>query len=150
MQVILLNKVENLGTLGDVVNVRPGYARNFLIPYGKAKAATKANLAEFEARRAELERQAAEDLAAANDMAAKLAEAMVTIAVKAGTEGKLFGSVGTAEIAEAVTSAYDIHIEKRHVRLPDGALRMVGEFDVTLHLHTDVDAVIKVVVVGEE
>lgn len=150
MQVILLNKVENLGTLGDVVNVRPGYARNFLIPYGKAKAATKANLAEFDARRAELERQAAEDLAAATAMAAKLAEAMVTIAVKAGTEGKLFGSVGTAEIAEAVTAAYDLSIEKRQVRLPDGALRTVGEFEVALHLHTDVDAMIKVVVVGEE
>ncbi|HQT43552.1 MAG TPA: 50S ribosomal protein L9 [Halothiobacillus sp.] len=150
MQVILLNKVENLGTLGDVVNVRAGYARNFLIPYGKAKAATKVNLAEFEARRAELERQANENMAAAIAQAAKLAEAAVTIAVKAGAEGKLFGSVGTAEIADAVTNVHGIVIEKRQVRLPAGALRSVGEFSVTLHLHTDVDVVIKVIVIGEE
>ena len=150
MQVILLNKVENLGTLGDVVNVRAGYARNFLIPYGKAKAATKANMAEFEARRAELESQAAAELAAAQAQAEKLAEAMVTIPVKAGAEGKLFGSVGTVEIAEAVSSAYGVTIEKRQVRLSTGALRSVGEFEVPVHLHTDVNAIIKVVVVGEE
>jgi large subunit ribosomal protein L9 len=150
MQVILLNKVENLGTLGDIVNVRAGYARNFLIPYGKAKAATKANMAEFEARRAELESQAAAELAAAMAQAEKLAEAMVTIPVKAGAEGKLFGSVGTVEIAEAVSSAYGVAIEKRQVRLSTGALRSVGEFEVPVHLHTDVNAIIKVVVVGEE
>ncbi|HQS02438.1 MAG: 50S ribosomal protein L9 [Halothiobacillus sp. 24-54-40] len=150
MQVILLNKVENLGTLGDVVNVRAGYARNFLIPYGKATAATKANLAEFDARRAELERQANENMAAAVAQATQLAQAAVTIAVKAGAEGKLFGSVGTAEIAEAVTRVHGVVIEKRQVRLPAGALRAIGEFDVTLHLHTDVDAVIKVIVIGEE
>ncbi|OZB73259.1 MAG: 50S ribosomal protein L9 [Halothiobacillus sp. 14-55-98] len=150
MQVILLNKVENLGTLGDIVNVRAGYARNFLIPYGKAKAATKTNMAEFEARRAELESQAAAELAAAVAQAEKLAEAMVTIAVKAGAEGKLFGSVGTVEIAQAVSSAYGVTIEKRQVRLSTGALRSVGEFEVPVHLHTDVNAIIKVVVVGEE
>jgi large subunit ribosomal protein L9 len=150
MQVILLNKVENLGTLGDIVNVRAGYARNFLIPYGKAKAATKANMAEFEARRAELESQAAAELAAAMAQAEKLAEAMVTIPVKAGAEGKLFGSVGTVEIAEAVSSAYGVAIEKRQIRLSTGALRSVGEFEVPVHLHTDVNAIIKVVVVGEE
>lgn len=150
MQVILLNKVENLGTLGDIVNVRAGYARNFLIPYGKAKAATKANMAEFEARRAELESQAAAELAAAMAQAEKLAEAMVTIPVKAGAEGKLFGSVGTVEIAEAVSAAYGVAIEKRQVRLSTGALRSVGEFEVPVHLHTDVNAIIKVVVVGEE
>ncbi|MGD9499503.1 50S ribosomal protein L9 [Halothiobacillus sp.] len=150
MQVILLNKVENLGTLGDIVNVRAGYARNFLIPYGKAKAATKANMAEFEARRAELESQAAAELAAAVAQAEKLAEAMVTIPVRAGAEGKLFGSVGTIEIAQAVSSAYGVTIEKRQVRLSAGALRSVGEFEVPVHLHTDVNAIIKVVVVGEE
>lgn len=150
MQVILLNKVENLGTLGDVVNVRAGYARNFLIPYGKAKAATKVNLAEFEARRAELERVAAEELAVARAEAEKLTEATVTIAVKAGTEGKLFGSVGTSEIAEAVGSAYGVTLEKRNVRMPEGPLRSVGEFEIALHLHTDVDAMVKVIVVGEE
>jgi large subunit ribosomal protein L9 len=150
MQVILLNKVENLGTLGDIVNVRAGYARNFLIPYGKAKAATKANMAEFEARRAELEREAAAILAAAVAQAEKLAEATVTIPVKAGSEGKLFGSVGTVEIAEAVSSAYGVTIEKRQVRLSTGALRSVGEFEVPVHLHTDVNAIIKVVVIGEE
>lgn len=150
MQVILLNKVENLGTLGDVVNVRAGYARNFLIPYGKAKAATKANMAEFEARRAELESQAAAELAAAVAQAEKLAEATVTIPVKAGSEGKLFGSVGTVEIADAVSAAYGVTIEKRQVRLSNGALRSIGEFEVPVHLHTDVNAIVKVVVVGEE
>lgn len=150
MQVILLNKVENLGTLGDIVNVRAGYARNFLIPYGKAKAATKANMAEFEARRAELESQAAAELAAAVAQAEKLAEALVTIPVKAGAEGKLFGSVGTAEIAQAVSTAYGVAIEKRRIRLSTGALRSVGEFEVPVHLHTDVNAIITVVVVGEE
>lgn len=150
MQVILLNKVENLGTLGDVVNVRAGYARNYLIPYGKAKPATKVNLAEFEARRVELESRLAADLAAAEALAEKLAEAMVTIPVKAGAEGKLFGSVGTVEIAQAVSSAYGVAIEKRQVRLSTGALRSVGEFEVPLHLHTDVNAIVKVVVVGEE
>ncbi|ANJ66868.1 50S ribosomal protein L9 [Halothiobacillus diazotrophicus] len=150
MQVILLNKVENLGALGDVVNVRAGYARNFLIPYGKAKAATKVNLAEFEARRAELERIAAEELAVARAEAEKLSEATVTIPVKAGSEGKLFGSVGTTEIAEAVANAYGVALEKRHVRMPEGPLRSIGEFDVAIHLHTDVDASVKVIVVGEE
>ena len=150
MQVILLNKVENLGTLGDIVNVRAGYARNFLIPYGKAKAATKANMAEFEARRAELESQAAAELAAAQAQAEKLAEAMDLSFQQVQTEGKLFGSVGTVEIAEAVSSAYGVTIEKRQVRLSTGALRSVGEFEVPVHLHTDVNAIIKVVVVGEE
>jgi large subunit ribosomal protein L9 len=150
MQVILLNKVENLGTLGDIVNVRAGYARNFLIPYGKARAATKANLAEFEARRVELERLAVEELSAAQGQAEKLADASVTIAVKAGSEGKLFGSVGTAEIAEAIGSVYGVALEKRNVRMPEGPLRAVGEFEISIHLHTDVDALIKVIVVGEE
>lgn len=149
MQVILLNKVENLGTIGDVVNVRSGYARNFLIPFGKAKPATKDNLAEFEARRAELEKIAAEELAAAQARAEKLQEASVTIAVKAGSEGKLFGSVGTTEIADAITADLGVDVAKREVRLPEGALRTTGEFDVELHLHSDVDVTVKVVVIGE-
>ncbi len=148
MEVILLSKVENLGNLGDVVKVRNGYARNFLIPYGKAKAATKANVAEFEARRAELEKAAAEALAAAQARAAQLEGMAVTIAGKAGTEGKLFGSIGTAEIADALTAAGHA-VEKREVRLPTGPLRAVGEYDIELHLHTDVNTTVKVNVIAE-
>ncbi|MEW6692156.1 MAG: 50S ribosomal protein L9 [Pseudomonadota bacterium] len=148
MEVILLSKVENLGNLGDVVKVRNGYARNFLIPYGKAKAATKANVAEFEARRAELEKAAAEALAAAQARAAQLEGVSVTIAGKAGTEGKLFGSIGTAEIADALTAAGHA-VEKREVRLPTGPLRAVGEYDIELHLHTDVNTTVKVNVIAE-
>lgn len=148
MEVILLSKVENLGNLGDVVKVRNGYARNFLIPYGKAKAATKANVAEFEARRAELEKAAAEALAAAQARAVQLEGVVVTIAHKAGTEGKLFGSIGTAEIADALTAAGHA-VEKREVRLPTGPLRAVGEYDIELHLHTDVNTTVKVNVIAE-
>ncbi|MGB9669811.1 MAG: 50S ribosomal protein L9 [Halothiobacillaceae bacterium] len=148
MEVILLSKVENLGNLGDVVKVRNGYARNFLIPYGKAKAATKANVAEFEARRAELEKAAAEALAAAQARAAQLEGVSVTIAGKAGTEGKLFGSIGTAEIADALTAAGHA-VEKREVRLPTGPLRAVGEYEIDLHLHTDVNTTVKVNVIAE-
>jgi len=151
MQVILLSKVENLGSLGDVVRVRPGYARNFLIPYGKAKPATKANMEEFETRRAELEKKAAEELAAAQARADKIGEEpSVEIAVKAGSEGKLFGSVGTVEIADAVADAFGVEVEKREVRLPEGALRALGEFPVQLHLHSEVDVDITVVVVPEQ
>ena len=149
MEVILLKKVENLGNLGDKVKVKAGYGRNFLIPTGKAKPATEANLAEFEARRAELEKAAAEALAAAEARAAKLAEFTVTIASKAGDEGKLFGSIGPADIVAAVADA-GVEIEKQEVRLPEGPLRTTGEFEVGLHLHTDVDATINVVVVAEE
>lgn len=148
MEVILLSKVENLGNLGDVVKVRNGYARNFLIPYGKAKAATKANVAEFEARRAELEKAAAEALAAAQARAAQLEGVSVTIAGKAGSEGKLFGSIGTAEIAEALTAAGHA-VKKREVRLPTGPLRAVGEYEINLHLHTDVNTTVKVHVIAE-
>ncbi len=149
MEIILLSKVENLGNLGDVVKVRNGYARNFLIPYGKAKAATKANVAEFEARRAELEKAAAEALAHAQARAAQLEGVAVTVAGKAGTEGKLFGSIGTAEIADAMTAAGHA-VEKREVRLPTGPLRAVGEYEVELHLHSDVNTSIKVNVIAEE
>ena len=149
MEVILLDKVENLGDLGDKVAVRPGYARNYLIPSGKAKYATKENVAEFEARRAELEKAAAEALASAQARADKLADLEITIAAHAGNEGKLFGSVGTAEIADAI-SATGVEVAKKEIRLPEGALRSTGEFDITIHLHSDVDTEVKVIVVPEE
>ncbi|MCG5535838.1 50S ribosomal protein L9 [Ectothiorhodospira mobilis] len=148
MEVILLEKVENLGNLGDKVRVRPGYARNYLLPQGKAKFATEANIAEFEARRAELEKAAAEALAAAEARREKLEAMTVTVTAKAGGEGKLFGSVGTADIADAVKSM-GVELEKREVRLPEGPLRQTGEFEVDLQLHTDVKATLKVVVAAE-
>jgi large subunit ribosomal protein L9 len=148
MEVILLEKIANLGNLGDKVNVKGGYARNFLLPQGKATAATADNVATFEARRAELEKQAADNKAAAEARAAKLNELTVTIAANAGEEGKLFGSIGTRDIAEAVSAA-GVELDKSEVRLPNGALRNVGEFDVNVQLHTDVETTVKVVVVAE-
>lgn len=148
MEVILLEKVANLGNLGDKVNIKGGYARNFLLPQGKATAATAANVEAFEARRAELEKQAAEKKAEADARAAKLADLTVTIAANSGDEGKLFGSIGTRDIAEAVSAA-GVELDKSEVRLPNGALRSVGEYDVEVHLHTDVEATVKVVVVAE-
>lgn len=149
MEVILLTKVENLGNLGDKVKVKPGYGRNYLIPQGKAKPATPANVAEFEARRAELEKAAAEALANAEARKAKLEGVSVTIASKAGTEGKLFGSVGTVDIAEAFTAA-GMEVERKEVRMPEGPIRMAGEHEVELHLHSDVNVIVKVNVVAEE
>ena len=148
MEVILLKKVENLGTLGNVVKVRPGYARNYLIPQGKAKMATKANMAEFEARRAELEAEANTILAAAQARKAQLDGMVLTIKAKAGNEGKLFGSVSNHEIAEAIQAA-GVEVERREIRMPEGALRHVGEFEIGLHLHTEVNASIKVIVEAE-
>lgn len=148
MEIILLKKVENLGALGNVVNVRPGYARNFLIPQGKAQMATKANIAEFEARRAELEAEAADALTAAEARKAQLEGMVLTITAKAGNEGKLFGSVTNHEIADAINAA-GIQVERREIRMTDGALRHVGEFEVGVHLHTEVDTTIKVVVEAE-
>ena len=138
MEVILLERVENLGNLGDRVNVRPGYGRNFLIPGGKATPATEEHIKAFEARRAELEKAAAEALAAAQSRSDKLAEMTVTVTAKAGEEGKLFGSVGTADIAAAIVAA-GVPIERSEVRLPEGAFRQIGEYRVQLHLHTDVN-----------
>jgi len=149
MQVILLDKVENLGGLGDLVEVKPGYARNYLVPSRLAKMATKTNIEAFEASRAELEKEAAAKLALAQARADKLEGMVVTIESKAGTEGKLFGSIGLSDIADAVVEA-GVEIEKREVRLPEGPLRNVGEFDIDLHLHSDVDAVVKVVVEATE
>lgn len=148
MEVILLEKVENLGSLGDRVRVRPGYGRNFLIPYGKAKPATPENIKDFEARAAELARAAAEVLQAAQRRAEQLAGLSVVLTAKAGEEGKLFGSVGTGDIADAITRA-GVEIQRSEVRLPDGPLRSCGEFDVALHLHMDVNAIVKVTIAPE-
>lgn len=149
MDVILLEKVDNLGGLGDKVDVRPGYGRNYLIPSGKAVAATKANLEVFETRRAELEQQAKEALSAAEARKAGFETLpLVTIARKAGDEGRLFGSVGTSDIAEAVTAA-GIELAKKEVRLPDGPFHTTGEFEIQIHLHSDVDAVVKLAIVPE-
>jgi len=148
MEVILLEKVENLGNLGDKVNVKPGYGRNFLIPGGKATAATAANVAAFEARRAELEKTAAEAKATAESRKTALEGVSITIQSKAGDEGKLFGSIGPADIAEAVTAA-GVDIEKKEVRMPEGPIRMVGEFEVGFHLHTDVDTNLTIVIEAE-
>ncbi|HPE62240.1 MAG: 50S ribosomal protein L9 [Thiothrix sp.] len=149
MDVILLKKVDNLGVLGNVVSVRAGYARNFLVPTGRAKMATKENMVEFEQRRAELEQAAAEILAAAEARREKLQDMVLTIKAKAGSEGKLYGSVTNIEIAEAINAA-GIEVERREIRMPDGPLRQTGEYEVQLHLHTDVDASIRVVVEEDE
>ena len=148
MDVILLEKVDNLGNLGDKVAVRPGYGRNFLIPKGRAVAATPDNLKAFEARRAELEQQAAERLASAVARKGKLDGLAITIKHRAGDEGKLFGSVGTSDIADAV-EALGVALEKSEIRLPQGALRVAGEHDVNVHLHADVNATLKLTIVGE-
>jgi large subunit ribosomal protein L9 len=148
VDLILMQKVRGLGELGDKVSVRAGYGRNFLIPSGLAKPATAENLKEFEGRRAELERQAAEALAAAETRKAKLEGVIVTIPRKAGDEGRLFGSVGAADIATAITEGgIDVEVLKSEVRLPDGPLRAVGEYDLDLHLHSDVDVTVRVEVI---
>jgi len=148
MQVILLEKVGRLGNLGDQVNVKPGYGRNFLIPFGKAVAATKDNVAEFERRRAELEASAAERRAAAEARATQLAELVVTIGANAGDEGKLFGSIGTRDIADAVTAA-GVAVEKSEVRLPNGAIREIGELQIDIQLHSEITQTITLKVVAE-
>jgi large subunit ribosomal protein L9 len=149
MDVILLQKVANLGNIGDRVKVRSGYGRNFLLPGGKATLATPDNVARFEARRAELERLAHEHFASAEERAAVLKEFKLTIIAKAGTEGKLFGSIGTADIAEAATRDGQ-KIERSEVRLPSGPLRTVGEHVVSVHLHADIDVPLHITIVAEE
>jgi len=149
MDVILLQKVANLGNIGDRVKVRSGYGRNYLLPGGKATLATPANVARFEARRAELEKLAGDELKSAQQRAAAMKEFKLTITAKAGSEGKLFGSVGTADIAEAVTAAGH-ELARSEVRLPAGPLRSVGEHSVHLHLHADVDLDLPVTIVAEE
>lgn len=149
MEVILIEKVDRLGGLGDLVNVRPGFARNYLLPTGKAKVATAENVAEIEARRAEFEKIEAESLSAAEARRDQISGLDISITAKSGTEGKLFGSIGNSDIADAVTAA-GVEIAKREVRLPDGPIRLAGEYEITLHLHTDVDAVVKITIIGEE
>lgn len=149
MEVILLDNIANLGSLGDKVSVKAGYGRNYLVPKGFALPATKANIEEFEKRRAELEKQAAERLGAAEARKASIDGASVTIARKAGDEGKLFGSVGTADIAEALTAA-GTEVDKSEVRLPEGVFRATGVYDIVIHLHADVDANVTINVVAEE
>ncbi|AHI31374.1 MULTISPECIES: 50S ribosomal protein L9 [Marinobacter] len=148
MDVILLEKVANLGSLGDKVKVKAGYGRNFLLPYGKAVAATADNLKAFEERRAELEKAAAEKLSAAQARGEALEGASVTITSKAGEEGKLFGSIGVRDIADAITAA-GTDVEKSEVRLPEGPLRVVGEYEIELQLHSDVTVHINLAVVAE-
>jgi len=149
MEIILLEKIDRLGKLGDVVNVKNGFARNFLLPFGKAKIANEANVKELEERRAELEAKEAETLSVAEALKAKLDDMLVSITSKSGTEGKLFGSVGNADIAEAIVAA-GVDIEKKMVRLPTGPIRNAGEYEIDLHLHTDVNAQIKLTIIGEE
>ena len=148
MQIILMEKVVNLGNLGDLVKVKDGYARNFLIPYGKAKRATPAALKEFEAKRADLEKAAAEKLAAAQAEAEKMNGVTVSVARKAGMDGRLFGSVGNADVADAL-KAVGFTIDKSAVRMPEGPLKAIGEFPLDVALHTDVVANITVTVVAE-
>ncbi len=150
MEVILLENIENLGSLGDKVSVKSGFARNFLVPQGKAKMATAANLAEFEAIRAELEKAATE--AKANGearLAAITALGNIEITAKVGSEGKLFGSIGTADIADAITAAGH-EVEKREIRLPEGVIRSTGEHQIDIHLYTEIDATVNIVVIGED
>ena len=149
MDVILLEKVANLGNIGDRVKVRSGFGRNYLLPQGKATLATPANVAKFEARRAELERLAQDQLASAQRRAVALTDFKLTITAKAGTEGKLFGSIGTSDIAEACTRAGH-EVARSEVRLPHGPLRTLGDHAVDLHLHADVDVVLPVTIVAEE
>lgn len=148
MEVILLEKVKNLGALGAKVSVKAGYGRNFLIPQGKAVPATEKNVAEFDARRAELEAKAAAGLAAAEARGERVSALAVVIAAKSGDEGKLFGSVGTRDIAEAITKLGEA-VDKSEVRLPNGAIRSTGDYDIDLQLHSEVTVTVKVTVVAE-
>ena len=148
MEVILLDNIGKLGGLGDKVAVKPGYGRNYLVPYGLAVPATKDNVEAFEAQRAELEAQAAERKAEAEARAAQLNDIELSLVSKAGEEGKLFGSIGPRDLAEALGQA-GIDVAKSEVRMPQGPIRQTGEYDIDLHLHAEVDATVRVVVVAE-
>ena len=148
MQLILLQNVQNLGKLGDKVDVKPGYGRNYLVPQGKATPATAANLAEFEARRAEYEAKAKATLDEAEARQAKLADVSITIRANAATEGKLYGSITTRDIAEELTKAGH-PVEKSEVIMGEGAIRRTGEYDIVVHLHADIETTVKVIVEGE-
>jgi len=149
MEIILIQKVANLGNIGDKVKVKSGYGRNYLLPQGKATLATPENLAKFEARRAEFEKAAKEELASAQARAAKLEGFKLSLTAKAGGEGKLFGSVGNSDIVEALNKAGH-PVERAEVRMPNGPIRQAGEHVVQIHLHTDVNVDLPVVIIGEE
>jgi large subunit ribosomal protein L9 len=149
MEVILLQKVDNVGGIGDLVRVKSGYARNYLIPQGKATLATPENVKKFESRRAELEAKAAAELAEAQGRAKKLEGLVLKIEMQAGAEGKLFGSVGTVDIAEEI-GKHGVEVERSEIRLPDGPLRLLGEHQIELHLHTDVNVPLTVVIEAAE
>jgi len=149
MEIILLESIDRLGGLGDLVNVRPGFARNYLLPKGKAKLATAANIAEIAERRAELEKHEADLLKAAKARAEQLEGLEISITTKSGGEGKLFGSITNANITEAINEK-GIELEKSEVRMPEGPIRLAGEYDIDLHLHTEVNATVKLTVIGEE
>ncbi len=149
MQVILMERIENLGAIGDIVNVKSGYARNFLVPQKKAKTATKTNIVEFETIRADLEKAAAEITKSAEDrLVAVNGVGELTIEVRAGQGGKLFGSVSNNEISELIC-AEGVNVERREVRMPDGPIRNIGEYEIIVHLHTDVETTVKVSVVAD-
>jgi large subunit ribosomal protein L9 len=148
MEVILLEKIANSGNLGDKVTIKSGYGRNYLVPQGKAVAATAKKIAEFEARRAELEKAAAEKLSAAQKLGNELSKLQIVITHKAGDEGRLFGSVGTHNIAEAITAA-GIAIEKHQIRLPHGAIRHIGEYPIDINLHSDVVVTLNIKIAAE-
>lgn len=150
MEVILMENVENLGSVGDKVSVKSGFARNYLVPQGKAKMATAANLAEFEARRAELEKAAAEALQQAEARKQQIeALGVIELTARVGSEGKLFGSVGVADVSDAIV-ALGVTVEKSEVRMPEGALRVVGEHVIDIHLYSNVDTQVTVNIIGEE
>jgi large subunit ribosomal protein L9 len=149
MNVILLESVENLGGIGDLVKVKPGYGRNYLLPQGKAALATDANMKAIEARRAELEKAAAEELSRAQERAKAFADLELVIHANAGAEGKLFGSVGPIDIVEALAGV-QVEVERAEVRMPDGPIQELGEFPIGVHLYSDVDVEVLIKVVGEE
>ena len=149
MEIILLQKVANLGNIGDRVKVKSGFGRNYLLPEGKATLATPANVAKFEERRSELEKAAREHLSSANERSEALKDFKLTVRAKAGTEGKLFGSIGTADISEALNRE-NFKITRSEVRMPNGPLRTVGDHLVNLHLHADVDVQLPVTIVAED
>ena len=149
MEVILFENIDRLGAIGDLVNVKSGFARNFLLPQGKAKVATDANKAEIESRRAEFEKKAADELTDATKRGEQIEALAISITAKSGTEGKLFGSIGNVDIATAIIEA-GVEIEKRNVRLPDGPLRQAGEYEIVIHLHSEVNSVAKVTIIGDE
>lgn len=149
MEVILKEKVENLGTLGQIVNVKAGYARNFLLPQGKAVQATSSNVELFEKQKAELEKLEQARFDSAKTKATKVEGSTVTITAQAGEGGKLFGSVGTKEVADAIAKATNVDVEKRQIRMPEGVIRQIGDYQVSVHLYTDVDVEINLAVIAE-